>query len=334
MDLSVIIPTRARPARLARTLASLQEQDLEGIAAEVLVVENGPEHAAGERPQDSSDGRLPVRRLRLAAAGTSRAHNHALREARGEVILFLGDDTRPGGPDLLATHVALHRRDASERYAVLGHVDWDPDGEVTEFMRWLERAGFQFSFDLLRPGPVSPSRYMYTAHTSAKAALLRRHSGFDESFEFLFEHVELGIRLERDGVVLDYHPELVVLHDHPQALPDVVRRMEGVGRAARQLHRKWPGDAPPEVLAPQRRWLLYPVADPVARLGLSLGVLRGRPRERLWTLRLLAAYARGYRAGSDENGAGGQLAAEQPEPVAAKARLVEDRSGGGVPRSP
>ena len=293
MDLSVIIPTRERPRRLAQTLRSLQEQRLEGIEAEVLVVENGSVNGRGVDPEAAA-GPLPVRMIQIAAAGTSRAHNRALRESRGEVVLFIGDDTRAAAPDLLATHVALHRGNPSERYAVLGHVEWDPGAEVTEFMRWLERAGFQFSFESLDPGPVSASRYMYTAHTSVKASLLQRHDGFDESFEFLLEHVELGIRLERDGLVLDYHPELIVLHDHPQSLTDVVRRMENVGRAASRLHRKWPQEAPPEILAPRGRWALYPLADLLARAGLAARV-GGHARERLWTARLLAAYRRGYR---------------------------------------
>ena len=231
----------------------------------------------------------PAPRARTTAPCASRA-------ARSSYSI--GDDTRAAEPDLLATHVALHREDPSERYAVLGRVEWDPDQEVTEFMRWLERAGFQFSFEFLRPGPVSASRYMYTAHTSAKASLLRRHAGFDESFEFLLEHVELGIRLEQDGVVLEYHPELVVLHDHPQSLADVVQRMKGVGRAASMLHRKWPEETPPEVLAPRSRWALYPFADLLARAGLAARV-GGRARERFWTARLLAAYTRGYREGAD-----------------------------------
>ena len=293
MNLSVVIPTRERPERLARTLESLQRQRLDGISAEVVVVENGA--GASSIPAGAiAAGPLPVRVVQLAAAGTSRAHNRALREARGDIVLFIGDDTRAAEPDLLASHVALHRASPSERYAVLGRVEWDPDSEVTEFMRWLEQAGFQFSFELLRPGPVSASRYMYTSHTSVKASLLGKHGGFDERFEFLLEHVELGIRLERDGVTLDYHPELVVLHDHPQDLGDVVRRMEGVGAAARKLRGKWPAETPSEILAPRRRWALYPPADLLARVGLAVGV-GGRARERLWTVRLLAAYARGYR---------------------------------------
>jgi glycosyltransferase involved in cell wall biosynthesis len=323
MDLSVIIPTSGRRRRLVRTLRSLQGQLLDGIEAEVVVVENGPASASGEIDREAATGRLPVRLIQLDAAGTSRARNRALRECRGEIALFIGDDTRAAAPDLLASHVSLHRASPSERYAVLGRVQWDPDGHVTEFMRWLDRAGFQFSFELLRSGPVSASRYMYTSHTSAKTSLLRRHAGFDESFEFLLEDVELGIRLERDGVVLDYHPELVVLHDHPQGLADVLQRMERVGRAARLLHRKLPDEAPPEVTAPRRHWALLPPADLIARAALAAGA-GGRVRERLWTVRLLAAYARGYRADGGD-GAGARLAAQDPEAVTPEPEPVQNR---------
>jgi glycosyltransferase involved in cell wall biosynthesis len=321
MDLSVIIPTSGRRGRLVRTLRSLQAQRLDGTEAEVVVVENGPASVCGELDAEAAHGPLPVRLIQLDTAGTSRARNRALRDCRSEIVLFLGDDTRAATPDLLASHVALHRVSPSERYAVLGRVQWDPDGHVTEFMHWLDRAGFQFSYELLRAGPVSASRYMYTSHTSAKASLLRRHGGFDESFEFLLEDVELGIRLERDGVVLDYHPELVVLHDHPQGLADALQRMERVGRAASLLHRKLPDEAPPEVTAPRAWWALYPPADLIARAALAAGA-GGKVRERLWTVRLLAAYARGYRAGDS---AGLRLASQDPEAVTPQAEPVENR---------
>jgi GT2 family glycosyltransferase len=291
MDLSVVIPTRDRSARLRRTLRVLQEQRLDGIDGEIIVVENGSDRTD---PPDVN-GPLEVKTVWENSTGVSAARNRGLESAASDLVLLLGDDTPPAAADLLTCHVELHRRRPEPTYAVLGRIDWDPGGEVTPFMEWLSRAGFQNAYHGLKAGPVSAVHHFFTSHVSAKRPLLLEVGGFDESFPFFFEHVELGIRLQQAGVMLDYHPELLVHHDHRQTLAGFVRRMEEVGSAARALRERWPDRTPPEVTAPSARWHLYPAADLVARALLRAGV-RGRIRERAWGVRLMAAYARGYRA--------------------------------------
>ena len=112
-------------------------------------------------------------------------------------------------------------------------------------MRWLEAAGFQFSFDFIAPGPVDPAAHLYSSHASLKLRALRDAGGFDgERFPFLMEDTELGIRLRRRGLRLDYRPELLVRHHHPQTLDGYARRMEVIGAAARRLRELYPGEAP------------------------------------------------------------------------------------------
>jgi hypothetical protein len=111
-------------------------------------------------------------------------------------------------------------------------------------------------------------------------------------------------------MVLDYHPELLVYHDHPHTLAGYETRMEGVGKAARRLRERWPDETPWQVKGPERKWDLYPLAAPCARAALHVPTGR-KLRGRAWGVLLMAAYARGYR--SDESGAA------NPEPVAAQA---------------
>ena len=291
MDLTVVIPTRDREQRLRATLDALGRQRLEAAEVEVVVVDNGAQ--AGDLPREV--GQIAVRTLREPDIGVGLARNAALAAAAAEVVLFLGDDTPPASADLLQAHIRLHRARPEPTYAVLGRIEWDPHLEITEFMRWLPRAGFQNAFDDLEPGPVSAATTQFSSHASMKRSLLDQAGGFDERFPFFFEHVDLGIRLEQAGIVLDYHPELLVHHDHPQTLEGFVERMRAVGAAARVLRSRWPEAAPAEVRAPAWKWRLYPAADRVARGALKFRLPEG-VRDRAWGVRLMAAYADGYRS--------------------------------------
>jgi hypothetical protein len=167
---------------------------------------------------------------------------------------------------------------------------------VDPFMRWLEVAGFQFSFDHITAGPVDPAAYLYSSHASLSAQALRDAGGFDgEHFPYLMEDTELGIRLRRRGLRLEYHPELVVRHHHPQALDGYARRMEAIGAAGRRLRELYPGEAPAQISAPGWKGPLYGPAAVAGRALLAAGA-RGRLRERAWGAILMAAYTRGWKS--------------------------------------
>src|SRR3954453_7918308 len=293
MDLSIVIPTRDRRERLLATLAALDRQQLDGVHAEVLVVDNGSSDGTAEALR-SRAAALPVTVLDEQREGASFARNRALHEARAPVVVLLGDDMVPEGDDLLSGHAALHRAHPEPAYGVLGQVRWAEP--VDPFMRWLETAGFQFSFDHIAAGRVDPAAYLYSSHASLKTQTLRDAGGFDgERFPYLMEDTELGIRLRRRGFLLDYRPELVVRHHHPQTLDGFAARMEVIGAAARRLRERYPEEAPEQITAPLGKAPLYAPAAVVGRALLSAGV-RGRLRERAWTAVLMAAYVRGWRA--------------------------------------
>jgi glycosyltransferase involved in cell wall biosynthesis len=294
MDLSIVIPTRDRRERLIATLDALDAQRVDGAQVEVVVVDNGSADgtvaALGKRA-----GVLPVTVLQEPREGASFARNRALEAARGRVALLLGDDMVPVGDGLLAGHLELHARRPEPTYGVLGQVRWAEP--VDPFMRWLETAGFQFSFDYISAGEVDPAAFLYSSHSSLKIEALRDAGGFDgDRFPFLMEDTELGIRLRRAGMVLDYRPELLVRHYHPQALEGYQRRMGAIGAAGRRLHALYPGEAPAQITPPGPKAPLYAPSAVVGRALLRAGA-RGRVRERAWTAILMASYVRGWRSG-------------------------------------
>jgi GT2 family glycosyltransferase len=109
------------------------------------------------------------------------------------------------------------------------------------------------------------------------------------------EDTELGIRLRRRGVRLEYRPELVVRHHHPQTLAGYALRMEAIGAAARRLRELYPGEAPAQVTAPGWKGPLYRPAA-IAGRGLLAAGARGWLRERAWGATVMAAYVRGWKS--------------------------------------
>lgn len=290
-----MIPTRDRRDTLMATLAVLDQQAIAPDLAEIVVVDNGSDGAGAAVATAVTSG--PARRVvRSDAAGPAAARNRGVDAARAPVVLFLGDDMAPAGVDLLARHMELHRHRPEVDYAVLGRATWRPDRPITPFMHWLEHGGPQFDFAQLAAGPVAADTHLITAHVSIKREMLRRVGGFDERFtRAAAEDNEIGIRLADAGLTLDYHPELVVLHDHPTTLDASRDRMRGVGQSARLLHELHPDRVGRPHPGPRRRWRAYPLAAALARATLAIRSPR-RVRERAWHVLMLDAYARGYRS--------------------------------------
>jgi glycosyltransferase involved in cell wall biosynthesis len=298
-SLSVVIPTKDRAAALARTLDALEAQRTGGASLEVVVVDNGSSDGAlAQVRARAGDSALPIRLLEQPEGGPAAARNAGVAGSRGEVLLFLGDDTEPADEGLLRAHLDLHIARPEPAYGVLGRITWTPRAPVTPFMRWLENGGPQFHYCDLAPGPVDAANYFYSSHASLKRKFFQQVGGFDERFPTAaVEDTELGVRLADAGLEFDYHPELLVLHDHPTTPAQSLRRSVAVGRSAALYNRLRPDRPHAGVQEPKGPiWTAARVAEPL------LAALAGLPlpsglRERIWLGMTRAGYARGYRLG-------------------------------------
>jgi len=235
VQLSVVIPTLRRAATLRRCLDRLEGQA--GVA-EVVVVDDPARDDAGA-VADAVAGRARI--VHTHAPGVSAQRNAGWRAAGGDLVLFLGDDVL-AEPGLVAAHRAAHEREPAEEVAALGHVTWARELRVTPFMRFLER-GLQFDFGSI-PGDDAGWGRFYAANASLKRGLLERSGGFDESFAFGYEELELARRLHDLGLVLRYVPGARGEHLHEQTLAAYRERMATVARAERAFVAKHP-DVPP-----------------------------------------------------------------------------------------
>jgi GT2 family glycosyltransferase len=298
-SLSVVIPTKNRLGALTRTLAALEAQQVDGTSVEAIVIDNGSSDDTVEQVRNRATGAaIPIRLLEQPNGGPAAARNRGVEVASGEIVLFLGDDTEPDGPNLLRAHFELHAARPDEAYGVLGRITWNPRNPVTPFMHWLENGGPQFHYSELTAGPVDASNYFYSSHVSIKRSLFERVGGFDERFPAAaVEDTELGVRLAEAGLELDYHPDLLVLHDHPTTPAQSLHRSVTVGRSAALYNRLRPDRPHPAVQAPHGpAWSVIRAVEPLLAATSRLPLPRG-PRERVWLAMTRAGYARGYRLG-------------------------------------
>jgi len=111
---SVVIPTRGRPALVVRAVNSALAQTLAEI--EVIVVIDGPDGATNEALSTIEDPRINVISLSYPAGG-SEARNIGVRKSRGEFIALLDDDDE-WSPSKLSQQLELARKSIA-RYPVV-----------------------------------------------------------------------------------------------------------------------------------------------------------------------------------------------------------------------
>lgn len=234
MFISVVMPTYNRADVLARTLSLYAQQTGLIGGFQIVVVDDASgddtqdrlSEAAATHPYELLSLRLPTN------SGPGAARNRALDAARGDLIVFVGDDMLPA-PNFLARHHDWHAQahpDPGD--AMVGHIDWAPELAPTALLRWLERSGTQFSYGDMQDGTqVGPDRF-YASNVSLKRAMLQKTGQrFDERLRFC-EDSEFGARMSQRGMRLWYHASAHVDHLHPTNLRSSLRRMNALGEAA------------------------------------------------------------------------------------------------------
>lgn len=285
----MVVATVGRPRQLARSLAAYGELAAGTPPFEVIVVLDGPDPASRAVAEGAHP--FPVAVVEHPPAGTGPTKHLGAARARGELLLFLNDDTRPH-PDCLRAHV--EEQEENGPAVVVGRVEWETEREVTPYMRWLAPAGHQFNFERL---PTAGGPIGWDACWGAHVGLPRSwylEEPFDPTFGFAaLEDIEWGYRLARRGRPLRYLPTAVCFHDHHYSGPrDYRSRARTSGRAAVAVVRRHPELAYPLLLRPAAAALVLTLRAAI--------VPRRWRRETLWDLefrwRQLAASVAGLPA--------------------------------------
>ncbi len=238
MTFSIVIPTYRRPETLFPVLDALARQT-GPPEFEVVVVDDG---SGDDTPRRLAEYRPPYafRFFSQENGGPASARNRGVREARGRVVLFLGDDTVPE-PALLSVHARTHAETRPYPIAVLGYTTWPRDLRVSPFLHHINEYGLQFGYGLIRDPEQVPFNFFYTSNVSLPRALLLEAGLFDTSFPHAaWEDIEVAYRLMQRGMRMLYRPEAVARHHHDITFASFRRRQEKAGEAAAIFYRKHP----------------------------------------------------------------------------------------------
>lgn len=248
MLISVIIPTYNRAKILKECLHALFRQDLPEKDYEIIVVDDGSKDETKVVVASLKKKHQNLTYLSQQNQGQGIARNHGVQKAKGEIVVFIGDDIIVTA-DFLTEHLRYHLRHHQEHEAVLGFVTWHPKLTLTPFMNWLTNGstimgkfgGHQFAFEKLQGKNEADYNFFYTSNVSLKRSLVDKYP-FDPSFSsYGWEDIELGYRLHRRvGLRLYYNPKAIGYHDHAMSEESLANRMRNIGSSAWVIHHKYP----------------------------------------------------------------------------------------------
>ncbi|GAC1580416.1 MAG: glycosyltransferase family 2 protein [Candidatus Elarobacter sp.] len=236
--ISVVIPTYNRLDTLRHVIPSLVAQDLRRGAFEVVVADSNSTDGTREYLADVAREHPFVRHLPGPYSGRASARNAGIEAAHGRIVLFTDADII-ASPDLLSRHLAHHERPGVR--AIVGM-----EVQVDSYADYLEKRA-----DRAKRTPLHGERpkrlswlYFLTGNASVPKAELDRVGRFDEDFTgYGHEDLELGYRLQRGGVPIEYEPGAVDYHWHPVPWREQQQKYELAGTSTVRFYRKHPAFA-------------------------------------------------------------------------------------------
>jgi peptidoglycan/xylan/chitin deacetylase (PgdA/CDA1 family)/GT2 family glycosyltransferase len=243
-QVSVVIPTFNRRAILERTLAPLFEQDFPPEQYEIIVVDDGSTDGTGEWLRSLH----PTCGWKVVGApnrGPATARNRGIAESRGAIVLFLDDDILCDR-NVVSAHWKTHK--ARNSPAIV----FGPLRLIAESSALAYAAG-EF-LDLQAENAVAADAGLRQAYLgpnrSIPRSVLLEHGGFDESYPFIAEDRELGLRLWTAGMPFVSCPSASAAHSYARTSREFLERIAGAqGEAEVRLCRSHPQSRPFSTLA-------------------------------------------------------------------------------------
>jgi GT2 family glycosyltransferase len=242
-SITVIIPTCNRKEILRMTLEAYKGQTAAPSDFDIVVVDDGS--MDGTRKEITPwvhDFPFKVTVLAQPPGGPAKARNRAISNTFTDLVLITGDDIIPQ-ENLIQAHLDAHQVYRDPKVAILGHVDWHPDLEITDFMTYITKIdGQQFAYHHITDPQNVHFGYFYTSNISLKTSFLKQGKLFSEAFRYAAcEDIELGYRLKQLGMHLVYRPDAIGYHLHPMDLESFCERQFKVGQMMALLLHLHPG---------------------------------------------------------------------------------------------
>jgi len=226
MGLDIIVATRNRKQKLLNLLDSLEGQTRGDFR--VIVADDASDDGTREALEGRKRKSWDTTYLRQRKLGPAAARNMAIRNSDGKQILFLNDDI-VAERKLVEEHLKFQRLNPGA--CSLGWIK--PTGQTKA--GWLIEVGPHFDPEAI-PYDLGnlPCFYFITANILVERQAVTAAGLFDETFHEPYgEDIELGCRLQKEGLRIAFNRNAVVHHDHPLDAGGFARQqyMRGVGFA-------------------------------------------------------------------------------------------------------
>ena len=201
---SICIPVRNDPGNLKRCLAGFRNQELSDC--EILVCDDGSTPRLSTA--DLNEAGVEFKLIHQAGQGPSVARNHLARVARGTFLFFVDADTMPHSQMLeCARHIIAEQPQIDAFY---GSYDDEPDHRtlVSSYKNLLHHYTHQHSAS----GGEEVTTF-WCGCGVIRRELYLQYGGLSEFYDRpSIEDIELGVRLNANGIRIRIFPQLQVKH--------------------------------------------------------------------------------------------------------------------------
>ncbi len=234
---SIIIPAYNAGRTLPDTLAALKQQTISPDECEVIVVDDG-----------STDNTADVARhfgancIGQSNRGPAAARNHGARVAKGEIILFTDADCSPDRDWIRQMALPFQNE---KTMGVKGAYRTHQRALAARFAQ----AEFEDRYDLLSKADAIDMVDTYSA--AFRLDRFIKIGLFDESFPVANnEDTELSYRMCAAGYRLEFNPDAIVYHLHPDSFMKYLRLKFKRGYWRMIVYRSYPGKALKDTYTP------------------------------------------------------------------------------------
>ena len=234
--LSIVIPTRNRPNILARSLICLENQENVPVDFEVIIIDD---HSLPVLVNEYKKILLGCSKFAVSyiplpdnQRGTVYARNHGLKNASGEIIGFLDDDSFPSKE--WVTTIFTHFTISPEIDAITGRIEaYELDHPLSAFRQYFYNARYrtittsESVTSICKRFNIMPHEKYFLAdnlsggNSAVRISALKEVGGFDTRFQMMHDK-ELSLRLLLNKKICIYVSDLVVKHMHTKSFSDAL----------------------------------------------------------------------------------------------------------------
>lgn len=239
-DFSIIIATYNRPQKLNECIFELCEQAKGNGHLEIVLVNDGGEHIP-QGVRSSSSRNVTIKYFELKHSGPAVARNLCIKEAAGDILVFLDDDAIPEEDWLACLKRAWN--DYPELDGIGGYTICGPQDSICS-----KANSHLFNWYLSESINGSGRYFLSSCNASYKKSSLLKIGGFDAEFKNASgEDRDLNIRLLRSGGRLRLDNRILVRHDKDLSFAEFVRKHFSYGRTAHKIYARHPGFEPMKI---------------------------------------------------------------------------------------